>query len=761
MTSIPGSRTNKHVRGHQPAGLEGERLDTAGQVGPDKPATLVSADRVVHGGRRIGEMPARMSAASGTRASSLLAVRTTGAGRSGDVIHEIATRKDFDALFAKGASVTAGAPSELKFLVDRKTHEIYFLPPKYPFHFDFYKNVLHGPMDVSDFDAHAYNRPDRDFIAGTVTAYDSYVDPHSGDKGQICFSLWPTDRFDAKLLAEAHDAIEGGLSFLQNGEHVDFRPGGPIQDKLVEDNKRGIEAAGIEVKSNLDISKGLKYMALSDGDAVGRLVVIDKGAAMPALSRKDVALFLGDVPPDAPPVAAIFTTTVQTYNSHLGIKYRQDDTPYFYKSFSDQELKDLKALAGKPVSVACDGKDATVTAATDAQAAAYLKSIKPTGHIRLTPNLGENRARTFDELSKALVGRSGRWDHDALAAYGRKTAGVVELAKLHESGAFAGAGGAGAPTVVAPLKPMGIPANWYTRFIKTAKGDDGVTFSDRIKQMTADPRFKEDGDWKLQTLAKLRHDIAHADMPAELLKDIREQVAAPYIEDHPGLNRARMRSSSPVVEDGGAGKLPNMAGAFDSHGAHWKKGRTKKDTLDHATKAFAEGLQKDYAAVFNDRAVSELQWHNVDLDEESVTMAVLVMPNQENEKANGVIRVNQDLAGFFSVTGETQFGENLVTNPEQGASPDTFIDGNYDVLNGAAKQDIEYERVSNIQSSDPQRAHALTDDEIHAVYDAMHIVRDHFAALEGKRPEEYVDESEIKVLDDGNVMFKQERPWVE
>jgi len=64
-------------------------------------------------------------------------------------------------------------------------------------------------------------------------------------------------------------------------------------------------------------------------------------------------------------------------------------------------------------------------------------------------------------------------------------------------------------------------------------------------------------------------------------------------------------------------------------------------------------------------------------------------------------------------------------------------------------------------TADPSRPHAFTDAEIHVAYDAMQVIRDHFAALEGKEPQNYLDECEVKVLDDGSVQFKQERPWVE
>lgn len=48
-------------------------------------------------------------------------------------------------------------------------------------------------------------------------------------------------------------------------------------------------------------------------------------------------------------------------------------------------------------------------------------------------------------------------------------------------------------------------------------------------------------------------------------------------------------------------------------------------------KAFAEAN----ASIFTDRAIVELTWHRVDLDEGSVTMAVLGMPNEDDELAVG------------------------------------------------------------------------------------------------------------------------------
>jgi hypothetical protein len=518
-----------------------------------------------------------------------------------------------------------------------------------------------------------------------------------------------------------------------------------------------LAAEGIGVRTNVEISAGLTYMALSPGTAIGTLVVVEPGDSVPVLRRTDVALFLGDVPPDAPPVAAMITAQVQTYNSHLGIRYRQDHTPFCYKSLSPAEITALRAWEGRPVEVTVTGQDGTVREATAQEAAAYLAGIRPTTTLRLAPDLTEKRIRPFDELAAASV-RDGRWNRDLLAAYGRKTLGVVQLTALARQGAF----GAGTPAVVAPVEPFGVPASFYRRFLRRAEDSDGRSLAKRVEKLTADPRFRTDAEWQAKKLARLREDVKDADVPHDLVADLRRELVEPYLDAHPGATSARLRSSAPMVEDGsGAAGLPNMAGAFDSHTARWRARSSRRKTVEAATEAMVAALAEVYASVFNDRAIAELTWHNVDLDEGSVTMAVLVMPNEDGEKANGVLRVNADLAGFFSITGETQFGENLVTNPEAGASPDTWIDGDYDVLEGEVRQDISYERFSNLEPVDPARPHAFTDAEINVAYDAMRVIRRHFAGLEGHDPREYLDECEVKVVADGSVQFKQERPWLD
>ena len=51
------------------------------------------------------------------------------------------------------------------------------------------------------------------------------------------------------------------------------------------------------MRTNVEISAGLRYMGLSLGTAIGTLVIVERGRPLPLLTRGDVALLLGDVPP--------------------------------------------------------------------------------------------------------------------------------------------------------------------------------------------------------------------------------------------------------------------------------------------------------------------------------------------------------------------------------------------------------------------------------------------------------------------------------
>ena len=226
--------------------------------------------------------------------------------------------------------------------------------------------------------------------------------------------------------------------------------------------------------------------------------------------------------------------------------------------------------------------------------------------------------------------------------------------------------------VVAPKNPFGIPASFYRRFI-----------TDRPRRRRRpvhrpDPRHgrrpalrRRRGVDGRQAWQAAKGASPTAELPSALRRDLETQLVRAVSRCEPGstVGAAAVVGAGRRGQRQRATKLPNMAGAFDSHTARWTAGANAETTVAPGRRRVRRRTDRGVRIGVQRPRDRRTPWHNVDLDEGSVTMAVLVMPNEDDELANGVLRVNRDLAGFFSVTGETQYGENLVTNPEAGASP--------------------------------------------------------------------------------------------
>mgnify|MGYP001797161035 CR=1 FL=1 len=81
-------------------------------------------------------------------------------------------------------------------------------------------------------------------------------------------------------------------------------------------------------------------------------------------------------------------------------------------------------------------------------------------------------------------------------------------------------------------------------------------------------------------------------------------------------------------------ELPNMAGAFDSHSAHWKPGHNAEKTLEHAAEAMAETLKKVYASGWNDRGIDHARGNNGSLDRGAGGTAVRGRPTARGARSH-------------------------------------------------------------------------------------------------------------------------------
>ena len=101
-----------------------------------------------------------------------------------------------------------------------------------------------------------------------------------------------------------------------------------------------------------------------------------------------------------------------------------------------------------------------------------------------------------------------------------------------------------------------------------------------------------------------------------------------------------------------------------------------------------------------------------------------------------------------------QLGEDLVTNPEPGASPEEFVIAN---LTFDDDIEIQYIRYSNLV---PAGETILSREQALELSGHLETLHKHFKTLYGGGPD-FAMEIEFKITVDGDLAIKQARPWIE
>jgi pyruvate, water dikinase len=298
---------------------------------------------------------------------------------------------------------------------------------------------------------------------------------------------------------------------------------------------------------------------------------------------------------------------------------------------------------------------------------------------------------------------------------GAKAANLAELVKLltRTSGPYG----------------FAVPFYFYDEFMK----HNG--FYEAAAAMMADPGFGSDPQVRESRLDAFRRRLRAGTLPNWMM----EALAALHAS-FPAGTSLRCRSSS-NNED-----LPNFngAGLYDSYTHHPDEGH------------IAKSMKQVWASLWTYRAFEERDFYRV--DHFQAAMGVLVHPNFENERANGV-GVTKNIydpywRGYYV---NVQVGEDLVTNPPAFSIPDEFLVAD---LSGEQPYEIQYIRRSNLV---PDGRPILTNQQIFDLADKMELIQSHFRRLYGIPPTDhnFAMEIEFKLTAEGRLAIKQARPWVE
>jgi hypothetical protein len=618
-----------------------------------------------------------------------------------DGAREVTDRATFETLAKRDDVPGAMGVREVKFVIagaDTDNPQLYFINTKnHEYHYFFSRDALGVGLDNREFNNATYFTDDRSFIAGTLVAHDHYEDG-AGNDGLYTMEFWPTDPVKQKHVSMAFDLIKESMPFAS--EKLRYHPSGETQRAIFEQEEAALEAAGVSSISTTDLFGNLEYSPLNLGEGYGVLRYIDGTDNRPP-SVRDVVIFK-NIPNDLSHTGGVITEEPQTPLSHVNLKAKQNDTPnaYIKDAASDP---DIAPLIGKLVHYQVTPDGFVIEEADPADAEAWLESVRPPSTQAPARDLTVTEVQDLSDLG-----------HESVSLVGAKAANLAELKKILPTG----------------MVPDGhaVPFAFYDAFME----HNG--FYDEVRDMIADPDFQADPAVREEKLRAFRRRMRRADVPPAL-SDKLAALHAQYPPDQP----LRCRSSTNNEDLEGF----NGAGLYSSN--------THRPNEGHLENT----MKQVWSSMWNYRAFEEREFYRI--DHFTAAMGVLVHPNFDDEHANGVAVTKNiydpNWEGYYV---NVQVGEELVTNPVDGATPDELL---ISAIGQNREFETQYIRNSNLTQNGE---HVMSDEHLAQLTQAMRTIQTHFKGVYGAQLDEsFAMDIEFKVDDEGELVIKQARPWVD
>ena len=615
----------------------------------------------------------------------------------------LADRAAFDAVSHRDNFPGAPGVREVKFLItgaDTAAPKLYFLNlHKHLYHYYFATDVLGHTESLTVFNNETYfTNLARKQIAGSLVAHDAWRPPGGGPPGVITMEFWPSDPVSFPFVKKAYDLVTRSTPGL--GTRIAYHAASETQRTIQRTEREEYTRAalgGMHTITSEELLGQTSYTLLNPGIGFGRLIVFDGSAP---LSARDIPIFR-TLPNDITRTAGIITEAAQTPLSHINLKAKQNNTPNVFLKNAATDPR-IVPLLGKYVRFEALADDITLREATQAEVDEHLEALRPT-----------ETQFPLSDLTQQTIMPLGQLGFASAAGFGAKAANVAEMRKF-------------LPNDMIP-NGLAIPFHFYREYMKTTGLDTAAA------AMLAEPAFRNDPEIRAARLDAFRKSIRSASAPAWIV----EAVGALQTE-FPENQPIRCRSST-NNED-----LENFSGAglYDSY--------THRPDEGHLLKT----VKKVWASLWNDRAFDEREFYRV--DHLSTNMGVLVIPNFDDELANGVgvtkNLIDPNWTGYYI---NAQAGESLVTNPDSNAVPEEFLIAD---LMGLTRYEIQYVTFSNLM---PEGQTVLSRDQAEQLADRMRDVQNHFLPLYHGNYYTFAMEIEWKIDSAGKLIIKQARPWID
>ena len=528
-------------------------------------------------------------------------------------------------------------------------------------------------------------------IRGAI-AYRPLVKAPNGEPGLYIYDFQPNDAFPVELLAFAQKLLLEKAPVLKG--RLAYHPLERSEERYERDRK-AFEAAGIAVYLDDDLVRDLAYLPLNPGRTFGRLRLM-RLDEIPG--PRDVVLYR-TLPNELPRVAGIITAARQTPLSHVNLRAVQDKVPNAF-IHGAPENPAIAPLVGKYVCYEVAAEGFRIREAETPEVDAHFAKLRPTGKQVPKRDLAVKEIRRLDDIGFS----------DA-AAFGVKTANVASMRKF------------GLPEGTAP-DGFGVPFHFYDAFMR----HNGLY--EKVEALLANREALEDRARLEAELTKLRELILAGTLPDWLTTALAELQSR-----FPGGTPIRCRSST-NNED-----LPGFSGA----GLYTSV--THRPEEGH----LGASIKEVFASTWNSRAFEEREFYRI--DHLGTAMGVLVHPNFEGERANGVAVTQDVLYGTDrNYYVNSQVGEDLVTNPGGESIPEEVL------LAWWPEGGHEVRQFSN----QTREERVLRADDLILLRKCLTKIHGKFAKLYGVDPDSasFAMEVEFKITRDGALSIKQARPWV-
>ncbi len=628
-----------------------------------------------------------------------------------DSLRRVRCTADFNALASEPLDASLPGARSVKVVFDTANNTLYFQHSvRFPIHYRFASMRLSGtglPVvgSLAEFNATQYFRPDRRFILGAVTHYESAE--------RWALEIAPYDTASAAMITTLFRAVQQNAFF---GPALRFHP---TSDAVQLESTR---LSGIRVVTTDQLYARIDYQPLTLGVGVGRLRFSTAAAlASLHLSYEDIVV-LDEVPNDISVVRGLITQTFQTPLSHINVLSQNRGTPNMGLRGAMTNPR-LRALEGRLVQLTVASREWTVREATQAEAEAFWASHRPTPVTLPALDLSVRTLVDIENVTPEPVAPVTLRDaiRASIRAFGGKAAQYSVLTR----------------TPGVPIRDaFAVPMYFYDQFMRV----NGLY--DRLTTLLADARFRTDPAYRERQLVDFRNVMLTGTVDAGLQELLRAKIR----EDFPG-RPLRFRTSTNSEDLDG---FP-CAGCYESHTgdpADWN------DVL-HA-------IRETYASAWLYRSFEERAYYGI--DHRAVGMALLVHYNFPDEEANGVAVT----ANLFDPSGldpafyvNVQFGGQVeVVAPPPGVTSDQFL-----YFFSQPNQPTTYLARSSLV---PRGSTVLNTTQIHELGTALDAIHRRFSTAYGPGAGNtgwYAMDVEFKFDDDGRpgttprLFVKQARPY--